>query len=74
MYGKEQCRKKKQRTVNCVKLMLIIYIKKVVMKHPCMTMCWATNGTVIRTRYEKWEEPPEGGGGGMGEGVRRVKE
>ncbi len=32
------------------------------MKHPCMTMCWATNGTVIRTRCEKGEEPPEGGG------------
>jgi hypothetical protein len=44
------------------------------MKHPCMTMCWATNGTVIRTRYEKWEEPPGDGGGGRGEGVRRVKE
>ncbi len=45
------------------------------MKHPCMTMSWATNGTVIRTRYEKWEEPPKGGGGGRrGEGVTRVKE
>jgi hypothetical protein len=22
-----------------------------------MTMCWATNGIVIRTRYEKGEEP-----------------
>ena len=43
------------------------------MKHPCMAMCWATNGTVIRTRYEKWEEPPRVGGG-RGEGVRRGKE
>jgi hypothetical protein len=43
------------------------------MKHPCMAMCWATNGTVIRTRNEKWEEPPKVGGG-RGEGVRRVKE
>ncbi len=39
------------------------------MKHPCMTMCWASNGTVIRTRYEKWEEPPRVGGG-RGEGMR----
>jgi hypothetical protein len=37
------------------------------MKHPCMTMCWATNGIVIRTRYEKGEEP-QGWGGGEGEG------
>ncbi len=28
-----------------------------------MTMCWATNGIVIRTRYEKGEEPKGGGGG-----------
>jgi hypothetical protein len=27
MCGKEQCRRKKQKRVNCVKLMLIIYIK-----------------------------------------------
>jgi hypothetical protein len=27
MYGKEQCRKKKRRRVNCANLMLIIYIK-----------------------------------------------
>ncbi len=38
------------------------------MKHPFMTMCWATNETVIRTRYEEWEELPEGVGG-RGEGV-----
>ena len=39
--------------------------KEVVLKHPCMTMtmCWATNGIVIRTRYEKGEEPKGGGGG-----------
>ena len=28
MCGKELCRKKKQKRVNCVKLMLIIYIKR----------------------------------------------
>ncbi len=46
--------------------------KEVVMKHPCMTMCWATNEIVIRTRYEKGEEPKGGGGGGEGrrEGLR----
>ena len=38
------------------------------MKHPCMAMCWATNGTVIRMRYEKWEEPPRVGEGGKGRG------
>ena len=27
MCGKEQCRKKKRKRVNCIKLMLIIYIK-----------------------------------------------
>jgi hypothetical protein len=42
--------------------------KEVVMKHPCMTMRWATNGIEIRTRYEKGEEPK--GGGGEGEGLR----
>jgi hypothetical protein len=36
--------------------------KEVIMKHPCMTMCWATNGIGIRTRYEKGEEPKGGGG------------
>jgi hypothetical protein len=36
--------------------------KEVIMKHPCMTMCWATNGIVIRTRYEKGKEPKGGGG------------
>jgi hypothetical protein len=37
-----------------------------------MTMCWVTNGIVIRTRYEKGEEPKgEGGGGGREkEGVK----
>jgi hypothetical protein len=30
--------------------------KEVVLKHPCMTMCWATNEIVIRTGYEKGEE------------------
>jgi hypothetical protein len=30
--------------------------KEVVLKHPCMTMCRGTNGTVIRTGYEKGEE------------------
>ncbi len=46
--------------------------KEVVLKHPCMTMCCATNGIVIRTRYEKGEEPKGGGGGGEGrrEGLR----
>ncbi len=43
-------------------------LKEVVMKHPCMTMCWAPNGIVIRTRYEKGEEPK--GRGEEGE-VRR---
>jgi hypothetical protein len=37
-----------------------------------MAMYWATNGTVIRTRYEKWEEPPRVGGG-RGEGVRGLR-
>jgi hypothetical protein len=41
--------------------------KEVVMKHPCMTMCWATNRIVIRTRYEKGEEEGEKGGGGRRE-------
>ncbi len=27
MYGKEQCRKEKQKRVNCIKLVPIIYIK-----------------------------------------------
>ncbi len=46
--------------------------KEVILKHPCMTMCWATNGMVIRTRYEEGEEPKGGGGGGEGkrEGLR----
>ena len=34
------------------------------MKHPCMTMRSSTNGMVIRTRYEKGEEPPKDGRGG----------
>jgi hypothetical protein len=36
------------------------------MKHPCMAMCEATNSTVIRDRYEKWEEPLRVGGRGRG--------
>jgi hypothetical protein len=40
--------------------------KEVVMNHPCMTMCWATKEIVIRTRYEKGEEPKGGGGGEKG--------
>jgi hypothetical protein len=41
--------------------------KEVVLKHPCMTMCRATNEIVIRTRYEKGEEPKgeEGEKGGV---------
>ncbi len=44
--------------------------KEVVMKHPYMTMYWATNGLVIRTRYEKGEEPKGGGGGREKGGVK----
>jgi hypothetical protein len=44
--------------------------KEVVMKHPCLTMCWATNGIVIRTRYKKREEPKGGGGGREKGGVK----
>jgi hypothetical protein len=36
--------------------------KEVVLKHPCMTMCRVTNGTVIRTGYEKGEELKGGRG------------
>ncbi len=36
--------------------------EEVVLKHPWMTMCWATNGIVIRMRYEKGEEPKGGDG------------
>jgi hypothetical protein len=34
MCGKEQCQKKKQKMVNCVKLMLIIYIKGICYETP----------------------------------------
>jgi hypothetical protein len=34
--------------------------KEVVIKHPCMTLWWETNGIVITTRYEKGEEPKGG--------------
>jgi hypothetical protein len=37
--------------------------KEVIMKHPCMTMCWATNGIMIRKMCEKGEETKGGGGG-----------
>ncbi len=48
--------------------------KEAVMKHPCMTMCWVTNGIVIRTRYKKGEEPKGGGEvEGRHEGLREVK-
>jgi hypothetical protein len=36
--------------------------KEVVLKHPCMTMCRATNKIVIRTGYEKGEELKGGEG------------
>jgi hypothetical protein len=53
--------------------MLIIYIKGSYYETPLYTHVLGDNGTVIRTRYEKGEEP-RGWGGGGGEGVRRVKE
>ncbi len=43
------------------------------MKHPCMAMCWATNGTVIGQGMRSGRSP-QGWGGGGGEGVRRVKD
>jgi hypothetical protein len=53
--------------------MLIIYIKGSYYETPLYGHVLGDNGTVIRTRYEKGEEP-RGWGGGGGEGVRRVKE
>jgi hypothetical protein len=44
--------------------------KEVVLKHPCMTMCWVTNKIVIRTGYEKGEELKGGGGDRRPEGLR----
>jgi hypothetical protein len=67
-YRKEQRRKEKQKRVNCIKLVPIILIKGSCYETPLNHHVLATSGTVIRTRYEKGEEPPEGGGG-RGEGV-----
>jgi hypothetical protein len=53
--------------------MLIIYIKGSYYETPLHGHVLGENGRVIRTRYEKGEEP-RGWGGGGGEGVRRVKE
>jgi hypothetical protein len=36
--------------------------KEVVLKHSCMSMCWGTNGMVIRTGCEKGEELKGGRG------------
>ncbi len=67
---KSNAGRKSRKRVKFLKLMLIIYIKGSCYETPLYGHVLGDKRTVIRTRYEKWEEAPEGG---VGEGERGEK-
>ncbi len=68
MYGKEQCWKKKQKRVNCVKLKPIIYIKGNCYETPLYDHVLGNKWNGDKNEIRELGGAPEGGGVGEGRG------